>query len=76
MSLPERAILFQLLIEHLRKAQEEAAMIAHLHQANSGVLIRGGADKEKTLALGWLTISEALKLMQSKVIQLGQGRMN
>lgn len=75
MNVPDRGMLFQRLIEHLRLAQEDAAMIAHLHQANSSVLIRGAADKERVHAMGWLTVSEGLKLMQANVIKLGQGRM-
>ena len=52
MSVPTDGEEFSKLTEYLRKAQEAAAMLAHLAQAN---------DKRKR-AIGWLAVSEQLKL--------------
>lgn len=68
MTIPTHGETYAKLIEHLRLAQEDAAMLAHLRRAE-------GDDKGRKLALGWLTVSEALKLMQSKVIELAKGRL-
>lgn len=56
------------LIEHLRLAQEDAANLAHI--ANSETI------SGTTVGRGWLTISEALKLMQHKVTQLATAKLN
>lgn len=56
------------LMEHLRKAQEAAAMISHLHGDTD--------DKSRLLAKGWLIISEGLRMMIHKVTQLAQGRLH
>lgn len=56
------------LMEHLRLAQEDAAMLAHLRSAEDD-------DKGRIIGHGWLTVSEALKLMQHNVIKLAQGRL-
>lgn len=56
------------LIEHLRLAQEDAAMLSHLRSAE-------GDDKGRLIGKGWLTVSEALKLMLHKVTQLAAGRL-
>lgn len=66
MTVPTSGEAFAKLIEYLRKAQEEAATIAHLERAN---------DKTKR-ANGWLKISEALKRMVHVVTQLATGRLN
>jgi len=55
--------------EHLRLAQEDAATLGHLH-----------ADDEATgraKLMGFLAISEALKMMQKQVILLAtKGRLH
>lgn len=68
MSIPTHGETYAKLIEHLRLAQEDAAMLGHLRRAE-------GDSKGRILADGWLTVSEALKLMQRKVGQLAQGRL-
>lgn len=68
MSIPTIAEEYAKLMEHLRKAQEAASMISHLHGDTD--------DKSRLLAKGWLVISEALRAMQHKIIQLAQGRLN
>ena len=50
---------FAKLIEHLRLAQEDAAMLAHLR-----------ADDSRPLAMGWLAVEQALKEMVHNVTQL------
>lgn len=55
------------LCEHLRKAQESAAMLAHLHNAEG---LRGTIR-----AKGWLAISEGMKLMLDQVQKLATGRL-
>lgn len=68
-SLPTTGETFTRLIEHLRRAQEEAAKLAHLHN---------DTDRASALmAKGWLTVSEGLKEMQKNVIKLAtRGRLN
>jgi aromatic ring-cleaving dioxygenase len=52
MAVPTEGESFSKLIEHLRLAQEDASMLSHLANAN---------DKRKR-AIGWLGVSEQLKL--------------
>jgi hypothetical protein len=59
MSLPTTGEEFAKLIEHLRKAQEAAAMLSHLE-----------ADNSTTLSQGWLAVSEMLKSTVIKVTEL------
>lgn len=54
MSIPTRGDEFAKLIEYLRRAQESAAMLAHLYRD----------DGSKVKSHGWLTVSEGLKQMQ------------
>jgi hypothetical protein len=64
MSVPTPGEQFTILIEHLTKAQEAAAMLAHLTR-----------DDDKLHAQGWLAISEMLKLTKHKVTDLARRRM-
>jgi hypothetical protein len=59
MSLPTRGEEFSKLIEHIRLAQEAAAMLAHLNR-----------DTSKAKSDGWIAISEMFKRVQYQVIQL------
>jgi hypothetical protein len=68
MSLPTHGETYAKLIEHLRLAQEDAAMLAHIRRAE-------GDTKGRIIADGWLTVSEGLKLFQRKVMQMAQGRL-
>lgn len=63
-SVPTPGEEFAKLIEWLRKAQESAAMLAHLYRDDS----RTG----KAMAIGWLTVSEGLKQMQHHVTNLAK----
>jgi hypothetical protein len=66
MSLPTIGEEYSKLMEHLRCAEENAAMIAHLHSAN---------DK-RGWAMQWLKVSENFKKLQHTLTQLAMGRLN
>lgn len=66
MSIPTIGEQYAQLMEHLRLAEENAAMIAHLHSAN---------DK-RSMAIQWLTVSENFKKMQHVITKLAMGRTN
>lgn len=59
MAIPTKGEEYAKLIEHLRLAQENAAMLQHLYR-----------DESKNMAMGWFTISELLKRVQHQVTQL------
>lgn len=65
MSIPTPGEEFAKLIEHLRLAQESAAMIAHLESAND----------RRRIAIGWLGVAEQLRLTQLAVQALAQGKL-
>jgi len=58
-SIPTKGDEFAKLIEHLRKAQEASAMLAHLER-----------DHNKRLAIGWLGVEQQLKLTVQAVTML------
>jgi predicted XRE-type DNA-binding protein len=62
MDVPSKGETFAQLIEHLRLAQEAAAMLGHLSQAHG----------DRRTGLGWLTVSEGLKVMQANVTELAK----
>lgn len=66
MSLPTKSEVYERLQHHLRKAQEEAATLAHLSNAD-------GDGPGAVLARGWLNVSESFKLTQQLVQQLQAG---
>ena len=59
MAIPTTGDTFARLIEHLRLAQEAAALLGHLE-----------ADSDKVLSHGWLGVSEILKLTVGKVTEM------
>lgn len=70
MSTPSVGEKFAELIEHLRRAQEAAAMLGHLHADDGG-------SRGKSMHLGWLAVSEGLKQTQKLVTNLAtKGRLN
>lgn len=71
MSVPTQGEVFSKLIENLRMCQEHSAMLAHLINAESPKI--GSPDSVK--ARGWLAVSEAMRLMELKVIDLARGRL-
>ena len=70
MGVPTQGECFARLVEHVRKAQEEAAMLAHLYNADGRT---GG--KDRTMALGWLAVSEQLKKFVHTVTEFAKGRL-
>jgi aromatic ring-cleaving dioxygenase len=63
MSIPTKSEEFAKLIEHLRKAQEASAMLAHLNNAD-------GDKMGALIARGWLGVEEMLKMTVHNVTQL------
>jgi hypothetical protein len=59
---------FAQLIEKLREAQELASVLGHLHALQDN-------DADKTLAHGWLGVSELLKRMQTQITTLAMRKM-
>ncbi len=59
MSLPTPAEEFAKLIEHISKAEEAAAMLAHLYRDNSA-----------NMAQGWLAVSELFRRLRIQVTTL------
>lgn len=68
MSIPTVGEEYAKLIEHLRLAQEDAARMAHLRNAE-------GDAKGMLMGRAWLAVSENLKRMQHVVTQLAMGRL-
>lgn len=64
MSIPTEGETFAILIEHLRKAQEQCSMMAHLCR-----------DGDRLRAQGWLAIEEMLKLTTHNVTKLAMRKM-
>lgn len=69
MALPTRSEVYERMSDLNRQMIDCAAMMAHLHNTE-------GSDKDKKMAIGWLTMSEMYKAIQHKIILLGQGRLN
>lgn len=68
MSVPSRGECYARLVEFLRKAQEESAMLAHLHSTES-------SDKDKSIAMMWLVVEDQLKKLVHSVTLVAQGRL-
>ena len=65
MSVPTIGEEYAKLMEHLRYAEENAAMIAHLHNHND----------RRDIAKSWLKVSENFKKLQHTLTQLAMGRI-
>jgi len=65
MAVPTTGETFSKLIESIRMAQEQSAMMAHLTNAQDS----------RELAKAWLTVSEKLRHMQDSLIRLAQGKL-
>lgn len=61
---PTRGEAYAKLIEYLRHSQEQASTLAHLYRDDQ---VTGRA-----MAMGWLTIEQALKQMQYQVTVLAK----
>lgn len=57
------------LMHHIREAQEQAAVMAHLHNTE-------GNDMDKLLAQGWLGVSELFKMIAERVTKMAMKRLN
>jgi hypothetical protein len=68
MSPPTVSEQYAQLMEHIRKAQENAAMIAHLHNEN-------GDAPGMVLGRAWLHVEDNLNKMASMITNLAQGRL-
>jgi hypothetical protein len=67
MSIPTQGEIYSQLMEHIRKAQESAAMMSHLIHAETD---------NKELASRWIAVSENLKKMQYILTNLAMRKMN
>lgn len=67
--LPTRGLTYAKLLDHLREAQECAALMGHLTKAE-------GTVADEALANGWLAVSENLRRMQDLITKMAMGRMN
>lgn len=65
MSIPTKGEAFAKLTEHLRLAQEDAAMLAHLNNADGGHM-------NGLIARGWLGVSELIKKIIYNVTELAR----
>lgn len=68
MNVPTIGDEYSQLMENLRHAQEHAAMIAHLHNAD-------GTGKGMVLGRAWLHVSENFKQLQFRLTELAKGRL-
>jgi len=66
MTVPTQGEEFTKLLDNLRKAQDNSAMLAHLTRAQGG-------RKDKAIADGWISVSELLKRIIFQVTKLAQG---
>ena len=69
MSIPTHGEQFAKLIEHLRLAQEDSAMLAHLTRAQAS------SKKDNAVADGWIAVSELMKRLIYQVTKLAQGKL-
>jgi NADH:ubiquinone oxidoreductase subunit E len=60
---PTRGEAYAKLMHHLREAQDQAAVLSHLHNTED-------SQMDKLMAQGWLAVSEMLKLTISKIIEM------
>ena len=69
MTVPTQGEQFAKLLEHLRQAQDDSAMLAHLTRSMSS------SRKDTAVADGWIAVSELLKRVVYQVTTLGQGKL-
>ncbi len=69
MTVPSRGEALALLLHHIRSAQDQAAILAHLHQTEDTAHDRAAAG-------GWLMISEQLKRFVHIVTELAKRGLN
>ena len=66
--LPTPGITYAKLMDHLREAQDCAALLAHLQKTEDGV-------RDTAVGNGWLAIAELFRRVQAQVTTLAQGRL-
>lgn len=64
---PTKGLAFAKLTEHLRQAQEAAALLAVLYEDSNSM--------DRLLAKGWLGIEELLKRLIHQVTELAKGSL-
>lgn len=67
MSIPTKVERYTSLMEHLRLAQEDAAMLMHLNSTE-------GDGPGMVIGKGWFHVSEGLKRMQELVMHIATGK--
>jgi hypothetical protein len=60
--LPTKGLTYSKMLEHLREAQDCAAMMAHLYRAND----------DKLVAQGWLGVEELLKRLCHQITEMAK----
>jgi hypothetical protein len=68
MSVPSRGEVFSRLIHHLREAQSQSAIMAHLHRTEDSL-------KDRKMTAGWLMIEDMLKQQIHKITLMAQGKL-
>jgi len=68
MGVPTRGETYTKLLYHVHMAEEQAAMMAHLHNTED-------SHKDKALARGWLSVSELFRQLAIKVTNMAKGRL-
>lgn len=66
--IPTRGGTFAKLIDHIREAQDCAAMLSHLHNTEDN-------EMDKLMARGWLGVEELLKRLAHDVTELAKRNM-
>lgn len=59
MSIPTKGERYASLMEHLRLAEEDAAMLQHLYR-----------DESRNMAMGWFAIAELMKRAREQITKL------
>jgi len=67
-SVPTQGEEFAKLLEHMRKSQDSAYMLAHLTRAQ-------GSKKDHALADGWIAVGELFKRQIWQVTELAKGHI-
>ena len=65
---PSRADTYAKLLHHLREAQNQAALMAHLHNTES-------SEHDKAATRGWLFIEDLIGKMCTQITTLAMGRL-
>lgn len=68
MNVPTQGETFAKLLDHLRSAQDDAAMLAHLTRAQD-------TSKDRAIADGWISVEELLKRIVHQVTKIAQGHL-